>query len=105
MIPVQSTTLDVYIYYDGKCGLQQDHEKANELWLRAGELGNAMAYQNIADVYSRGEGVEKDMKKAKHCWELSAMGGDVAARYSLGILDVRVSGRGVDRDVKKAIFF
>ena len=31
-----------------------------------------------------GEEVERDATKAKHYWELAAMGGDVNARHNLG---------------------
>ena len=34
-----------------------------------------------------GRGVERDMKKAKHYWELAAIGGNVRARYNLGCLE------------------
>ena len=44
----------------------QDHRMANELYLRAGELGCADAYCNLGNSYLIGEGVEVDMKKAKH---------------------------------------
>ena len=91
------------MYADGKYDLQQDYEKANELWLRAGELGNAMAYQNIADAYLIGEGVEKDMKKAKYYYELAAMGGDAVARYSLGIVEANEQ-RNANRAVKHFMF-
>ena len=37
-----------------------------ELWLRAGELGFAMAYYTVGVVYFKGEGVRMNMKKAKH---------------------------------------
>ena len=44
------------------------------------------AYGNIADAYYNGEGVERDMKKAKHYYELAAMGGNVDARHNLGCI-------------------
>ena len=76
-------------YYDqGLNGLAQDIEKANELWLKAGELGCAEAYFNLGDSYNRGNGVEIDVnKKAKHYWELAAMKGDLMARHNLGCLE------------------
>ena len=74
-------------YLKGSRGLPQDNEKANELWLRAGKLGDAMAYNNIGNSYYQGRGVERDLKKAKHYWELAAVGGYVAARHNLGGLE------------------
>ena len=46
-------------------GLPQDQAKANELYLKAGELGCAGAYFNLGCAYENGDGVEIDMKKAK----------------------------------------
>ena len=74
-----------YFYRDGEYGLSQDYERAIGLWLRAGELGHATAYNNIGCAYNKGEGVEMDTKKAAHYFELGAMGGDVVARYNVGI--------------------
>ena len=76
-------------YSDGSNGLPQDHTKALELWRRAGELGHAGAYYNVASAYWHGDGVERDAKKARHYYELSAMGGDVSARYNLGNAELR----------------
>ena len=75
-------------YYDrGRRGLQQDLQKANELLLKAGELGCEEAYYNLGNHYDNGRGVERDKKKAQHYWELSAMGGDREARYNLGLIE------------------
>ena len=72
-------------YYDnGSCGLPQDLAKANELYLKAGELGHAGAYYNLGNSFQNGQGVEVDRKKAKHYFELAAMNGSVKARYNLG---------------------
>ena len=74
-------------YAQGLRGIPQDWSKANELFLKAGELGCAAAYYNLANHYYNGDGVDVDKKKAKHYWELAAMKGDVHARYSLGMLE------------------
>ena len=71
-------------YYEGSCGFPQDNEKAIELWLRAGELGHAGAYNNLGFSYYNGRGVEVDKKKAKHYFELAAMNGVLHARHNLG---------------------
>ena len=101
-------------YDQGIYGLPQDRAKALELWHRAGELGYASAYNNIGIAYYSCNGVERDMKKAKHYWELATMGGDADSRYNLGILEERVKnmsiavkhhmiavGCGYDRSLKK----
>ena len=71
-------------YSKGLFGIAQDHDKALELWHRAGELGNAEAYFNIGNTYHNGRGVERDESKAKHYYELAAMDGNVQARQNLG---------------------
>ena len=71
-------------YRDGTSGLPQDYAKALELWQEAGELGYANAYCCIGYAYERGRGVDVDRKKAKHYFELSAIGGDEVARHNLG---------------------
>jgi len=68
-------------------GLPQDLQKANELLLKAGELGSAEAYCNLGNSYQSARGVERDMKKAIYYWELAAMGGYVDARYNLGAME------------------
>ena len=74
-------------YARGTHGLPQDMARANELYLKAGELGCAQAYHNLAISYYLGNGVTMDKKKATHYWELAAMNGDVDARHNLGADD------------------
>ena len=71
-------------YARGVYGIPQDFQKVNELFLKAGELGCATAYYNLGVSYDIGEGVEIDMQKARHYYELAAMGGDIDARHNLG---------------------
>jgi len=59
-------------YDTGECGLPQDYQKANELYLKAGELGCADGYFNLGQAFRQGKGEEVDMKKAKHYYELAA---------------------------------
>ena len=76
-------------YRDGTNGYPRDYTKALELWYRSGELGHAASYCNIGYSYSNGRGVERDIKKAKHYYELAAMSGDSMARNNLGANEVR----------------
>ena len=71
----------------GMHGLPQDYTKAVELWHRAAELGHVEAYYNIGNVYSRGDGVEVDKKKAIKYYELGAIGGDAASRHNLAVTE------------------
>ena len=74
-------------YVEGIYGLQQDMTKANELWLKAGELGCARGYSELGYSFSNGMGVGADKKKAKHYYEIAAKRGNVIARYNLGALE------------------
>ena len=85
-------------YSEGSRGLPQDHDKAMELWHRAGELGHAGACYNIGNAYYIDEGVERDEKKANHYYELAAMGGHVKARHNLGFCEYEKSNW--DRAIK-----
>ena len=71
-------------YSRGDMGLPQNYKKAMKLWLRAGELGCAMAYNNLGASYEIGRGVVRDEKKANHYYALAAMGGNAMARHNLG---------------------
>ena len=72
------------LYAHGIRGLPQNWAKANELYLKAWELGFAEAYYNMGNSYYYGRGVEVEKKKAKHYFEVAAMNGSVTARYNLG---------------------
>ena len=74
-------------YENGSEGLPQNWAKANELYLKAGELGCAMGYFNLCLAYDNGSGVTIDKKKAKHYYELAAMNGDIDARHNLGCME------------------
>jgi len=85
-------------YQDGTYGYPQDLTKALEYWHRAGELGYAEAYSCIGYAYQHGEGVEVDKKKARHYYELSAMGGNEVARNNLGFMEIEAGN--FDRGLK-----
>ena len=74
-------------YATGENGTPQDWVKANELYLKGGELGCADAYYNLANSYDDGNGVQVDKKKARHYWELAAMSGQLDARHNLACLE------------------
>ena len=81
-------------YHDGVSGVQQDwhpqdYQKANELFLKAGELGCADGYFNLGQAFRFGRGVEVNNKKAKHYYELAAMNGHIDARHKLGVVEAQ----------------
>ena len=69
--------------------MPHDRANANELYLKAGELGCALAYFNLGDAYDNGRGVEIDKQKARHYLELAAMNGSARARHNLGVLEAQ----------------
>jgi TPR repeat protein len=73
-----------HLYEEGLEGLQQDHEKAKELYIRAADLGNGKSHINLGSIYE-GKG---DLNKAKFHDESAAMAGHEEARCNLGILEV-----------------
>jgi len=76
------------VYYSkGLYGFPQDYDKALELYNKAVQLGCSTAHNNIGNAYHRGSGVEINMKKAQHHYELAAMGGVAQARHNLGIIE------------------
>jgi hypothetical protein len=77
------------VYANGLIGVRQDWAKANELYLKAGELGFANGYYNLGTSHDYGNGVEIDKKKAMHYYELAAMSGDIKARNNLGCVESR----------------
>ena len=76
-------------YSEGIMGLPQDYQKANELYLKAGELGCHVGYYNLGYSYETGRGVETDGNKAEYYYELAAMNGSIQARNNLGCREGR----------------
>ena len=64
-------------------GLPRDQAKANELWLKAGELGCDVAYHNLGNAYNFGSAVTIDKKKAKQYYELAAMKGSLCVQGTI----------------------
>ena len=87
------------VYYArGTNGMPQDWVKANELLLKAGELGCAVGYYWLGYSYDYRRGVEADKKKGKHYYELAAIGGDIDARHNLGVSESKAGNH--ERAVK-----
>ncbi|KAL7533437.1 hypothetical protein ACHAWF_004493 [Thalassiosira exigua] len=95
-----NATLELgYYYKEARGGLKRDLKRAVELWLRAGKLGKASGYCEVGNCYLLGKGVEKDIDKAEHYWELAAMRGDSEARHNLGVMEADEKGNH-DRAIK-----
>ena len=74
-------------YRNATYGFTQDYAKALELFHRAGELGYAESYNGIGYAYDSGEGVDVDKRKAKHYYQLAAIGGSESGRYNLALVE------------------
>ena len=61
-----------------------DYRAAFEHYSRAAELGEVEAHFQLGNLYSRGEGVEKDKTKAGFHYEKAALAGHPVARCILG---------------------
>ena len=73
-------------------------------WYRmAAEGGSSGAQYNLAILYERGLGLERDLAQAVAWYEKAADGGEVAARRSLSALYAR--GVGIGRDLVKALMW
>lgn len=53
-------------------GLPMDHKAANELFLKAGDLGKGMGYYKLGYNYANGIGVTKDVVKANELFKKAA---------------------------------
>jgi len=85
-------------YKYGRNRYPQDYNKALEHWHRSGELGCVEAFGSIGRAYINGDGVDFNKGKAEHYWELAAIGGDLVARHTLGIVEEQKGN--VDRALK-----
>ena len=74
-------------YTFGSDGFPEDHTKAVELYKRASELGSAAGHYNLGKSYILGRGVDKDVKKAIHHFQIAAMMGNELARHNLGTME------------------
>jgi TPR repeat protein len=89
-----SICLLAYCCYKGLNGVQQDHAKAIELYVRAAELGYKKAHNNLAGIYHEGGNI----KKAKFHFEAAAMAGHEVARFNLGVMEANSGNK--ERAVK-----
>jgi tetratricopeptide (TPR) repeat protein len=81
-------------YYFGIMGLQQDRDKAIDLWKQAAKLGSGKAHCCLGNEYSQ----MRDLKKAKLYYEPAAMAGIDQARYQCGYIESELGN--VERALK-----
>jgi TPR repeat protein len=76
-------------YLHGREGLQQNEERAMELYKQAAGLGSNDAHYQLGEKYYEGG----DLKKAKLHLEAAAMAGHEVARFMLGIMENKSGNR------------
>ena len=74
-------------YRNGQHGLPVDLSKAFELLQRASELGSATGHDHLGTTYRMGDGIEIDMKKSVHHYQIATMMGHVVSRHNLGFVE------------------
>ena len=74
------------IYYDGGYGVEQDYAEAHRWFRKAAEKGYAAGMYNVGNDYYYGNGVPKDIDKAKEWLEKARKGGIENAKTLLGII-------------------
>ncbi len=88
-----------YAYHCGE-GVEQDMERAAELYEKAADMGNATAALSLALMYDNGEGVEQNMAKAAELYEKAADMGDAVAASNLAMM--YYYGEGIEQNMEKA---
>ena len=78
-----------------------DYDGAFRYFTKAAALGDASAHYDLSIMYMKGEGVEKNEKKAFYHMEEAAIRGHAYARHNLGVYEGR-KGR-IERAVKHLI--
>ncbi len=66
-----------------------EYGKASEYYTKAAELGDLDAHACLGTLYHKGEGVEKNEKKAVCLWEQAAIGGQPHARALLANYEMK----------------
>lgn len=86
--------------YRSGFGVEQDAQKAIELYERSAALGCTMALTNLADTFRYGMGVEQDANKAIEYYEQAVEQGDAQAMASLGRM-IYIDEGGVEQDKER----
>ena len=68
---------------------------------KSAEQGNADGQYNLGIMYTKGQGITQDDKKAVKWYRKSAEQGNADAQYNLGVM--YDNGQGVTQDYKKAV--
>jgi TPR repeat protein len=66
-----------------------EYGKASEYWAKTTELGDVEAHACLGGLYYKGNGIEKDEKKAVYHFEQAAIGGEPNARVLLANYEMK----------------
>ena len=101
------------IFSSGMTSYAQDFEKglraaqsgdfatALREWMPLAERGDADAQYNVAQMYSKGDGVIQDDRQAVKWWLKAAKQNHTSAQYNIGVM--YAEGRGIIQDYKEAL--
>ena len=78
-------------------GVVQNYEKARQYLVRAAELGDLMAWKNLAYLYYNGLTGKVEYKKALELYRRAGLEGDSESQYNAGLMYASGLGTGVDR--------
>jgi TPR repeat protein len=87
--------------YDTGWAGTKNEAKAVEWYQKAAAQGNALAQNDLGDMYANGRGVVKNEAKAVEWYEKAATQGNATAQFNLGV--AYVHGRGVAKNEAKAV--
>ena len=87
-------------YFDG-IGIEQDHAKAFEWYLRAAEQGHGKAQYNVAYAYANGIGAQKNTSEAIKWYGKSADQGIALAEYVLA--KMFIGGQYIEQDLTQGL--
>ena len=77
-----------------------EFEQAYHIWEPLAEAGKSNAQNNLALLYLRGQGVDKDSLRAAYWFQRAGNKGNIQALTSLGVM--YMTGDGVERDYYQA---
>ncbi|MCF7790841.1 MAG: sel1 repeat family protein [Victivallales bacterium] len=99
---LQSIKLLGNIYYYGKYGTANSYRLAYEWYLKAAEKGDSHSQYMVGIMDSKGQGVEKNYKKAFKCFKKSAAG---TTRAYIELSNFYFYGRGTKQSYIKAFYY
>lgn len=91
------------LYSYGANGVAQDYRKAAYWYQKAADQGDALAEQELGELYYKGQGLPQDYARAIYWVRKAANQGDAAAQWDLGL--AYLSGKGVQQSNSEAYFW